>query len=207
MITVGEAEFFRHDSTSVFATATGPGGRIVASLASRRAMSESSSDIEAENAVDDLNSGSGGGDSSDHRATESTRSQEIFTLTVWSTSCGMGRLGSIIFKDGISGGSWTTANAIQIVWHLSGDRICIILCGELVILDVVWKHRYSDDVGYATAALRCDEGENEESVASFVRCELRMKFKIQLDARSLCQGSNGTEILVGCSRGSEDFNN
>lgn len=132
---------------------------------------------------------------------EDDRIQMPLSLSIWSTSNGLTPLGSIHLKSNIVSSLRIANDASIIKWHSSGNQVCVIAAGEVVLLNTVWRLPNNEQITYTKVALRDNDGENEEDVALFPRCELSIKSRKMLEASSLCLCSSGTCLLVGCDRG------
>ena len=191
MISLSALEFYRsRKAFSTLAAEAGPGGLVVASLEQRlrsvvvpEALYDPHEDEEEAMSED--------ADDKDQLPVE---------LSICSTSSGVNRLGGITLKSTLKQSLVVERSASVLKWNSTGKVICAIICGEVILIDLSWKHPTKEgNWSYASVALRDDE--DEEDISQFYTCSLRVKSRKAISASSIWLCNNGSHILVGSDRG------
>ena len=177
MIALGAVENFRLKGQCISEIVAGPGGLLLASISFE-------------------------GTSQSGKIRQSRRK---FEVSIWSTSCGMNRVGFITLEVlQLKLDNRNTASSSQncIIWHPSGSQICTIIASDVYILNLAWNHPdRTGEYNYDQAALRNDEGEDEDDVARLLNCSLSITLRKRLNASSSTLTSCSRYILIGSDRG------
>ena len=208
MITTGDIEFFKHQGTSSSLTsAIGPGGLISASIDqqihrnstfSKSKFSRQSNDILVEDNIKEDSS-----DEGEEMSEEIDDSKSMpVVLSIWSLLNGYHLLGCLTIKNNISSQLNIKNDSSIIAWNSTGDLICVLLFGEILILDILWKYKNNNEIcNYFKSSLNQMDLNDDETPNNFACCDLSIKLRRQLEAVSLCICNNSKCLLVGSDRG------
>jgi len=214
MISLGGIQFFKQRGTSTsLASSPGPGGLILASIDQN--IHRNTIDSTGSNSLSTINEN----DSNCNEEIEGYYTEEEgileekedartmpVELSIWSISNGYQPLGSVNIKYNTTSIFKVLNDTCVAIWNSSGDKICLIVFGELIMVDLIWKYKNSKDpCSYFKACMKDDTDSSGSSddynSMLLVECELNTLFRKQLEAVSLCLCTGGRHLLVGTDRG------
>ena len=189
MISLGEAEFYKNRSTfETLSAEPGPGGLIMACL-------EQHVRVEQTTMTDPQYFPAAARDSTSIDEDFKEGEEEIMfghvdehtelpvELGIWSTSSGLRPLGNITLVPNMKHALNVDRSANVLKWNPTGKTICVVVSGEVFLVDLSWTSQKGGSLSYTGVALRDDD--DEEDIAQFSPCLLRIRLRKALAASSV----------------------